>query len=350
MSAPLLPWLDAALEQALRPSTAHALLIDGPQGVGQFELAMAIVAAWLCEADPDQRDRGRACGHCAGCRLLQSRTHPDLKVLLPEALREALGWEGGEAASVESEGGKSKAKPSREIKVEALRDAVAFAQQTAARGRGKVVLIHPAERMNAIAANTLLKTLEEPPGALRFVLSSNAAQRLLPTVRSRCQVLRLPLPPAEPAVAWLAGQGIDAPEVLLAAAGGRPLEVIERRALGIDAARWKALPADVAAGRGEAFTGWPLPVLIDALQKLVHDVAACSVGGTPRYFAPAALPAGADLAALTACAAALRRAARQAEHPWHAGLATESLILQVRHALRAVALAGGEGPVATLRA
>lgn len=350
MSAPLLPWLDAALDQALRPSTAHALLIDGPQGVGQFELATAIVEAWLCEAEPAGRDRGRACGQCAGCRLMASRTHPDLKVLLPEALRESLGWEAGESAPAETEGGKSKAKPSREIKVEALREAVAFAQQTAARGRGKVVLIHPAERMNAIAANTLLKTLEEPPGALRFVLSSNAAQRLLPTVRSRCQGLRLPVPPAEAAIAWLAGQGVDAPEVLLAAAGGRPLEVIERRALGLDAARWKALPGDVMAGRVEAFAGWPLPMLIDALQKLVHDVAARSLGATPRYVAAEGLPAPAELAALTECAAGLRRAARQAEHPWHAGLAAESLILQVRHALRPASPHGGDGPVATLRA
>lgn len=67
-----------------------------------------------------------------------------------------------------------------------MRDAVEFSQRTSARGRGKVVLIFPADRMNTVTANALLKTLEEPPGDVRFVLATEAAHQLLPTVRSRC--------------------------------------------------------------------------------------------------------------------------------------------------------------------
>ena len=67
-----------------------------------------------------------------------------------------------------------------------MRDAVEFAQRTSGRGRGKVVLVYPAERMNHVTANALLKTLEEPAGDLRFVLASEAAHQLLPTIRSRC--------------------------------------------------------------------------------------------------------------------------------------------------------------------
>ncbi|WP_393937458.1 hypothetical protein [Piscinibacter sakaiensis] len=108
-------------------------------------------------------------------------------------MREAWGWaaeEGGEARA-------SKAKPSREIKVDAVRAAVAFAQSTASRGRSKVVLVHPAEDMNGIAANALLKTLEEPPGAARFILCSAAPAALLPTIRSRCQAVPLAPPPPD---------------------------------------------------------------------------------------------------------------------------------------------------------
>ncbi|HZE90255.1 MAG TPA: DNA polymerase III subunit delta', partial [Rhizobacter sp.] len=146
------------LQNALRTQRGHALLIHGPQGIGQFELALTLAQAWLCETEPT----AQPCGVCASCRLVQARSHPDLLVLLPEALRESLGWDSGEEGA-DAEAKASKAKPSKDIKVEAVRKAVGFAQSTSARGRAKVVLVHPAERMNAIAANTLLKTLEEPP-------------------------------------------------------------------------------------------------------------------------------------------------------------------------------------------
>ena len=121
---------------------------------------------------------------------------------------------------------------------------MAFAQQTSSRGGAKVVVIYPAERMNPASANTLLKTLEEPPGRARFVLASAAPQRLLPTVRSRCQSLRVPLPALDVAAGWLAARQVVQPEVLLAAAGGQPLEAHERLALGVDAPAWLRLPRD----------------------------------------------------------------------------------------------------------
>src|SRR6185369_3830502 len=200
MDAVLLPWLEHPLAQALAAVRGHALLVHGPQGVGQFEFAQAMAAAWLCETPQASRRHGMACGECASCQLVRARTHPDLLVLLPEALQEALGFADGTES--ESADGK-KAKPSREIKVDALRSAVAFAQQTSARGVAKVVVLHPAERMNAISANTLLKTLEEPPGAARFLLSCAAPEALLPTIRSRCQSTRLALPAPDEALAWL---------------------------------------------------------------------------------------------------------------------------------------------------
>ena len=90
-------------------------------------------------------------------------------------------------ATKQARGGKKK--PSKEIRVEAIRAAIAFATTTSARGRGKVVVVHPAERMNAVAANAFLKTLEEPAGDARFLLCSAAPDSLLPTIRSRCQAV-----------------------------------------------------------------------------------------------------------------------------------------------------------------
>ena len=81
-----LPWLAGPLAEALRTQHGHALLVHGPQGIGQFELALSLAQSWLCEA----RGADAACGRCAACHLVQARAHPDLLVLVPEALAEAL--------------------------------------------------------------------------------------------------------------------------------------------------------------------------------------------------------------------------------------------------------------------
>jgi DNA polymerase III subunit delta' len=324
-----LPWLAPLVRQALRSQQAHALLLHGPQGVGQFELATTLAQAWLCEAA--QADV-RACGVCASCRLVQARSHPDLLVLIPEALQAALGWgaaEGDEAATERV----SKAKPSQEIKVDAVRRAVNFAQVTSARGRGKVVVLHPAERMNGIAANALLKTLEEPVGDTRFLLSCAAPDALLPTVRSRCQRITLGLPPIADATAWLATQGVADAAVMLAAAGGQPQEALAWSQQGIDAALWARLPALVAQGLAQPIAAWPLARVVDALQKLCHDSACVAAGAAPRYFPAASITAGARPAALNEWMSELRRIARHAEHPWNAGLVVESLVQQGQRAL-----------------
>ena len=324
-----LPWLAPLLKQTLQTQHAHALLLQGPQGVGQFEMAMTLAQAWLCES----AEARRPCGVCASCRLVQSHSHPDLLVLLPEALQEALGWGGvdGAEASTEKAG---KAKPSKEIKVEAVRSAVTFAQTTSARGRGKVVVLHPAERMNGISANTLLKTLEEPPGEARFVLSCAAPESLLPTIRSRCQAVTMLLPALDVATQWLEQAGVKDAAVLLAATGGQAQEVLQWVEQGIDAALWQRLPALVARGEAQALSTWPVPRLIDALQKLCHDAACVAVGAAPRYFPRAVIAKGANSDALAAWMQELKRCARHAEHAWNAGLMLESLVQQGQRALR----------------
>ena len=327
-----LPWLAPLLRQMLATQRAHALLLHGPQGVGQFELATTLAQAWLCEAaDAEVNANTRPCGVCASCRLAQAHSHPDMLVLLPEALQEPLGWAADDESASERTG-KTKT-PSKEIKVEAVRAAVNFAQTTSARGRVKVVVLHPAERMNAVSANTLLKTLEEPPGNARFVLSCAAPDALLPTIRSRCQSVPMALPPASQATAWLAAQGVVEPTVMLAATGGQPQEALEWTKQGIDAALWLRLPALVAQGMAVALGGWPLARVVDALQKLCHDAACIAVGAAPRYFPAASLRAGAQPAALAAWMRELNRVARHAEHPWNAGLMVESLVQQGQRAI-----------------
>lgn len=326
-----LPWLAAPLGRILAAQRAHALLLHGPKGVGEFELAIDIAKAWLCEAEAVALER-KPCGRCVSCHLVDAHSHPDLLVLLPEALREPLGW----AATDDGEGTSErigKAKPSREIRIDAVRGAIAFSQTTAARGRAKVLVVHPAERMNGVAANALLKTLEEPPGAARFVLCSSAPDALLPTIRSRCQAVALVLPGLAEAAGWLETQGVAAPAVLLTGAGGQPQEVLAWREIGIDASTWVRLPAAVRAGDALVFKGWPLSLVIATLQKICHDALCVAVGAIPRYVPAQAIARGATVPALLAWARALQDMARHADHPLMADLAVESMVQHGREAL-----------------
>jgi DNA polymerase-3 subunit delta' len=316
------PWLAQPLARALPSLRAHAVLVHGPSGVGQLEFALGLAAGWLCESPT----AAGACGECAACRLLQSGTHPDLCLLMPEAVREALGWNADAESARDGEG--KKAKPSKELKVEALRDAIDWAHSTSSRGRGKVMVVHPAHAMNVVSANALLKTLEEPPPGVRLVLSTSDPELLLPTIRSRCQRWPLTAPPKLDALAWLQARQVAGADVLLAAAGGRPLDAAALAADGVTAAAWQALPQAVARGDVKPLSGWPVRRVVDALQKLCHDALVAAAGGEPRFFPAASVPAGADLAALNAWARTLDRTARHDEHPWNAGLLTEALVLE----------------------
>lgn len=166
-----LPWLREPLLDALAHARGHALLVQGAPGIGSFQFALSLAQSWLCE----RRDGVAAppCGHCEGCRAVQGHAHPDLFVLLPEEMRQASGWPlAGDRPEDNSapEGGKTRRKPSRQIRIDEVRSTIDWAATTASRGGLKVVVLHPAEALNLQAASALLKTLEEPPQAVRLVL------------------------------------------------------------------------------------------------------------------------------------------------------------------------------------
>ena len=356
----LAPWLQTQL-QSLLTQRGHAWLLHGPSGLGQFELALALARAWLCEKPTP----GGACGVCGSCHAVDVHTHADLFMLLPETLSLQLGWPLDEKTQDDLDS--KKRKPSKEIKVDAAREAVSFTQLTRSRGSTKVVLVFPAERMNGITANTLLKTLEEPPGAVQFILATEAAHQLLPTIRSRCLGHGMLWPAFDEALAWLqnearlaAGDASDkkafkAPgkgelTTLLTAAGGRPADalawVLSSQASQL-AQRWQALPKAMARGDVTALADWAPAQAVDALQKLCHDVWAVKAGAQPRFFSPEDLPvsesasAGSpsgknSLYALATWSKELATTVKTVEHPYNPGLMLESLASRARLALMSI--------------
>ena len=216
---PLLPWQRDAAVAALAPRThfPHALLIHGPRGIGKHALALNLGHALLCESPSDD---GLACGRCASCRYAIAGQHPDLMRI--------------ELVELDADG---EYQPVDAIGVERVRALTDFVQLTSHRNRAKVALIAPADRMNAAAANALLKTLEEPPASTYLMLVAEQPARLPPTIVSRCRRLAAPRPSADEAKAWLAAHDVTDGDRVLAQAAGAPLAALPLAEAGVQAER-----------------------------------------------------------------------------------------------------------------
>jgi DNA polymerase-3 subunit delta' len=150
----------------------HAMIFAGPVGVGKATCAAALAAWFLCEKPKGDRP----CGVCESCRVLPAGNHPDYHVITKELIR------------VHDKTGKSKATL---LAADVIRgELVAPAARTSSMGLGKFFVVEQAELMNAAAQNVLLKTLEEPAGRTLIVLITDSPEFLLPTIRSRCQLVR----------------------------------------------------------------------------------------------------------------------------------------------------------------
>ena len=179
----------------------HALLLTGPDGIGLGNFANLLAARLLCH----QPGAEFMCGNCKSCILLNAGNHPDLMLLEPE-----------------EEG--------KQIRVELVRDLISFMQQTNQYGRKKIAVIDPAENMNRSSANSLLKTLEEPPPDTLIILISHQPGRLPVTIRSRCQRLIFPPSHTVSTLSWLDQAATDREsnmEELLEIAQGAPLKALQ---------------------------------------------------------------------------------------------------------------------------
>jgi len=176
--------LRKALDSARLP---HAYLFCGPERVGKTTTALAFAQAANCT---NLRGNGSAdaCGECPSCRLVAAGTHPEVRVIGP--LLRLEGHDEEAALDVYVEG--------TMIRTEQIGELIRQANMTIVGGKRKVFVVTRAEAMNEASANRLLKTLEEPPGATTFILTTPAPSQLLPTIQSRCQPVRFgPVPDAQ---------------------------------------------------------------------------------------------------------------------------------------------------------
>lgn len=186
------------LQKLLKPgSRPHALLFYGMGGIGKKMLALHFAKTFLCKS----ADK-KPCGICESCRLMDiennSFAHPDFYLLTAE------------------EAGK-------DIKIEQVKEMAKQAAFAPVLSKHKVCIIDDAGQMTAEAANSLLKLLEEPPPGWLFILITQQAERLLPTVLSRVVRLRFDAPDSSAVQQILKAKGITQnTQVLAALAGGSP--------------------------------------------------------------------------------------------------------------------------------
>jgi DNA polymerase III subunit delta' len=266
----------------LLPKLPHAILLHGPRGTGKFEFARTAAGLLLCtRVQTDGQDK--ACGKCPGCKLYQLGNHPDFFLIQPEA--DAM--ESGEATEEAQAPGDKKKKPSTQIKIGQIREVLERIQTGTHQGGRRVILLSPAEAMNSATANALLKTLEEPPADTVLLLVSNEPDRLLPTIRSRCQDLSFGEPDPALTLNWLKQQKISDPEALLARFGGAPLLAFEA-ANSASAFDFRALIHRLAGGSdpfacADMILTTDPPTAVDWMQRWVADLIMLRLTGRIRY-------------------------------------------------------------------
>jgi DNA polymerase-3 subunit delta' len=204
-----------------------------------------------------------------------------------------------------------------------------------------VILIAPAEAINSTAANALLKLLEEPPPRTLFLIVADAIDEVMPTIRSRCVLLRIEAPAKDSAVAWLAQQGVAAPEAVLASAGGAPLAALEVATGGAMNPELRAHLIELLVRGPKLVAGdiakavprdMPVGAAIDLMQRWCWDLLALRSSGGVRYHpqqkqAVTKLAAQACDSGLWQWQRALQRFRAASEHPLNPRLVVEAALL-----------------------
>ena len=230
----LLPWQEEAwrmLQTARRQRRLpHGLLFHGPAGTGKDRFARLFCQSLLCH---EPGAGGLPCGRCRACILLRAGNHPDLRILAPLPEK-------------------------KQIAVDQVREVGDFLALKSQYGQAQCVHITPAEALNENAANSLLKTLEEPSADAYLILVSQRPAALPATIRSRCQKLLFPLPDRARALSWLQGQLDPAADAanLLDIAAGAPLTALSLADGEVTARRAEMLGdlEQLLAGQADAVT------------------------------------------------------------------------------------------------
>lgn len=359
------PWLESIWDSINFSAFPNAVLIHGQSGIGKFEFSIELAKALLCEESVG----AKPCNRCEACRWFDSANHPDFIALVPETHRKLLPHgdfdsesdspKKTKASQTDSDGDVAEKKEKKSISIEDARGAIESLSIGSHRGGNRVILVYPLEMLRSDSANTLLKSLEEPPKNTIFILLADRLDRVLPTIRSRCRLLSAPRPDRLSGLNWLRIQLSMIPglkmndadvESIYDEQGGAPYAVFdsiiarhnkdEKDELTIALQASRYLLQAMSQG---ARTNWldaadkiqkaRYSFLLATMQRWVSDLQSCAQMGSPRYYpkheaAIQALSQQARLPKLLRFWKSLIQARRHENHPLATRIQLEALLSQ----------------------
>ncbi|WP_128113553.1 DNA polymerase III subunit delta' [Polynucleobacter necessarius] len=356
------PWLQSLWSNLDFQNLPNAILLHGQSGIGKFAFAVELAKALLCEGSQTNK---RPCNQCEACHWFNTGNHPDFIPLVPETHRKLLphaDYEGdeapkkGRAARDDGDGATSEKKEKKNISIEETRTAIEGLSIGSHRGGNRIILIYPLEMLRSDSANTLLKSLEEPPPNTIFLL---LVDRVLPTIRSRCRLLTAPRPDRQLGLSWLKGRVQDIPglniadsdiETIYDEQGGAPYSVLEslvarhnkdekdELTISIQASRYLLQSMSQGArinwlDAAEKINKARYSFLLATMQRWVSDLQSVAQGGNPRYYPKHMstlqnLSKNANLAKLLNFWKSLTQARRHENHPLANRIQLEALLSQ----------------------
>lgn len=365
-SKTIAPWLEPVWDSLDFSMMPNAILLHGQSGIGKFEFSLELSKALLCESP---NPGSTACNHCEGCHWFNSGNHPDFIALVPETHRKLLPHGDYESESDSPKKSKtinadvdldaSEKKEKKNISIEETRSAIEGLSIGSHRGGNRVILIYPLEMLRPDSANTLLKSLEEPPANTIFILLADRLDRVLPTIRSRCRLISAPRPDRDTGLNWLQnklaaipGQKISPVDVesIFDEQGGAPYAVLEsliarhnqdekdELSIAIQASRYLLQAMSQGArinwlDAAEKTQKARYSALLSTMQRWVSDLQSVAQAGAPRYYPKheaniRALTAQIRIPKLLRFWKSLTQARRHENHPLANRIQLEALLSQ----------------------
>ena len=309
------PWLQPLWESLDFANFPNAILLHGQSGIGKFAFSIELAKALLCESSSTAI---KPCNQCEACHWFDTGNHPDFISLVPETHRKFMphaDYEGDESpkrgkAVRDDDSDSREKKEKKNISIEETRHAIENLSIGSHRGGNRVILIYPLEMLRTDSANTLLKSLEEPPAKTIFILLADRVDRVLPTIRSRCRLLTAPRPNRTEGLAWLKTQlsnidGLKANdadvETIYDEQGGAPFSVLnsliarhnkdekDELTISIQASRYllQSMAQGVAINwldTAEKTHKAQYGFLLASMQRWLSDLQSVTHGGGPRYY------------------------------------------------------------------
>jgi DNA polymerase-3 subunit delta' len=310
------PWLVSIWDDINLSAFPSAVLIHGQSGIGKFEFSIELAKALLCESQAAVKP----CNQCEACRWFDSGNHPDFIALVPETHRKLLPHgdfdsdidapKKSKLSQADDDSDAPEKKEKKSISIEDARSAIEGLSIGSHRGGNRIILVYPLEMLRADSANTLLKSLEEPPNNTIFILLADRLDRVLPTIRSRCRLLSAPRPDRTTGLQWLRNQLNVIPglkvtdsdmESIYDEQGGAPYAVFDslvarhnqddkdELTIAIQASRYLLQAMSQGArinwlDTAEKIQKARYSILLATMQRWVSDLQSAAQKGAPRYY------------------------------------------------------------------